>query len=132
MEGAQRAYARRMALSLSALENHSYLVYITGIEKEILSGTDEQRDSIKTETVSREETGIPFHNFQPHDDWKPEAPNSMTERPNPKKEAEIDRFPLPYQRKSRLTPGEIQAIKDMRASPNIPEDAKPELSEGYE
>lgn len=112
--------------------NGSYSVYITGIEKEILSGTDEQRDSIKTETVSREETGIPFHNFQPHDDWKPEAPNSMTERPNPKKEAEIDRFPLPHQLKSRLTPGEIQAIKDMRASPNIPEDAKPELPEGYE
>lgn len=42
------------------------------------------------------------------------------------------KLPLPHQRKSRLTPGEIQAIKDMRASPNIPEDAKPELPEGYE
>lgn len=92
----------------------------------------EQRDSIKTETVKREETGIPFHNFQPHDDWKPEAPHSKTERPNPQKEAEIDRFPLPHQRKSRLTPGEIQAIKDIRANPHIPEDAKPELPEGYE
>lgn len=112
--------------------NGSYSEFITGMEKEILSGSDEQCDSIKTETVSREETGIPFHNFQPHDDWKPEPPKPKTEKPDPKKEAEIDRFPLPHQRKSRLTPGEIQAIKDMRASPNIPEDAKPELPEGYE
>lgn len=44
----------------------------------------------------------------------------------------IDKFPLPHQRKSRLTPGEVQAIKDMRGSLNIPEDAKPELPEGYE
>lgn len=112
--------------------NGSYSKFITGMEKKILSGTNEQRDSIKTETVKREETGIPFHNFQPHDDWKPEPPKPKTEKPDPKKEAEIDRFPLPHQRKSRLTPGEIQAIKDMRASPNIPEDAKPELPEGYE
>ena len=111
--------------------NGSYTEYITGMEKEILSGADEQRDSIKTETVNREETGIPFHNFQPHDDWKPK-PKPKAEKPNPKKEAEIDRLSLPHQRNSRLTPGEIQAIKDMRASPNIPEDAKPELPEGYE
>jgi hypothetical protein len=44
----------------------------------------------------------------------------------------IDKFPLPHQRERRLTPGEIQAIKNMRADPNIPEDAKPELPEGYE
>lgn len=112
--------------------NGSYTEYITGMEKKILSGTDEQRDSIKTETVNREETGIPFHNFQPHDDWKPEPPKPKTKKPNPKKEAEIDRFPLPHQRERRLTPGEIQAIKNMRADPNIPEDAKPELPEGYE
>ncbi len=112
--------------------NGSYSEFITGMEKEILSGSDEQRDSIKTETVKREETGIPFRNFQPHDHWKPEPPKPKTEKPDPQKEAEIDRFPLPHQRKSRLTPGEIQAIKDMRASPNIPEDAKPELPEGYE
>lgn len=112
--------------------NGSYTEYITEMEKKVLSGTDEQRDSIKTETVNREETGIPFHNFQPHDDWKPEPPKPKTEKPNPKKEAEIDRFPLPHQRERRLTPGEIQAIKNMRADPNIPEDAKPELPEGYE
>ncbi|CCX48721.1 unknown [Bacteroides sp. CAG:927] len=48
------------------------------------------------------------------------------------KDEEIERISLPHQRERRLTPGEIQAIKDMRASPNIPEDAKPELPEGYE
>lgn len=102
------------------------------MEQSILLGTKEQRESWQTAIVNHEAIGIPFHNFQPHDDWKPEAPNSKTERPNPKKEAEIDRFPLPHQRKSRLTPGEIQAIKDMRANPHIPEDAKPELPEEYE
>lgn len=112
--------------------NGSYTEYITGMEKEILSGTDEQRDSIKTETVNREETGIPFHNFQPHDDWRPEPPKSQSDEAQTSKDSEADRIPLPHERKSRLTPGEIQAIKDMRASPNIPEDAKPELPEGYE
>lgn len=111
--------------------NGSYSGYITGIEEKILSGTDEQRDSIKTETVNREETGISFLNFQPHDDWKPEPPKPKAEKPNPKKEAEIDKFPLPHQRERRLTPGEIQAIKNMRADPNIPEDAKPPLPDGY-
>lgn len=111
--------------------NGSYSEFIAGMEKEILSGSDEQRDSIKTETVNREETGIPFHNFQPHDDWRPKPPKLKAEKPNPKKEAEIDRFPLPHSRERRLTPGEVQAIKDMRANPHIPEDAKPPLPEGY-
>lgn len=118
--------------SVRSIINGSYTEYITGMEKEILSGTDEQRDSINAMTVKREQTGIPFHNFQPHDDWKPEPPKPQSEEPKTAKETEIDRWPLPHQRKSRLTPGEIQAIKDMRASPNIPEDAKPELPEGYE
>lgn len=118
--------------SVRSMINGSYTEYITGMEKEILSGTDEQRDSINAMTVKREQTGIPFHNFQPHDDWKPEQPKPQPEETKPAKETEIDRWPLPHQRKSRLTPGEIQAIKDMRASPNIPEDAKPELPEGYE
>lgn len=118
--------------SVRSMLNASNTEAINHIEKELIFGTEEQCDSIKTLTVKREETGIPFHNFQPHDDWKPEPPKPKAEKPNPKKEAEIDRFPLPHQRNSRLTPGEIQAIKDMRASPNIPEDAKPELPEGYE
>lgn len=118
--------------SVRSTINGTYTEYITRMEKEILYGTGEQRDSINALTVKREQTGIPFHNFQPHDDWKPEPPKPKPEGPKPAKETEIDRWPLPHQRKSRLTPGEIQAIKDMRASPNIPEDAKPELPEGYE
>lgn len=118
--------------SVRSMLNASNTEAINHIEKVLIFGTDEQCDSIKTLTVKREETGIPFHNFQPHDDWKPEPPKPKAEKPNPKKEAEIDRFPLPHQRERRLTPGEIQAIKNMRASPNIPDDAKPELPEGYE
>lgn len=40
--------------------------------------------------------------------------------------------PQHHKQGSRLTPAEIKAIKDMRANPHIPEDAKPELPEGYE
>ena len=36
---------------------------------------------------------------------------------------------LPHEKKSKLTPGEIEAIKAMRANPHIPEDAKPPLPE---
>lgn len=105
---------------------------INSMEQKILYGTDEQRESWQTTIMEHEAKGIPFRHFQPHDDWKPESPKPQPEGPKTAKETEIDRLPLPHQRKSRLTPGEIQAIKDMRASPNIPEDAKPELPEGYE
>ena len=37
----------------------------------------------------------------------------------------------PHEKKSRLTPGEIEAIKAMRANPHIPEDARPPLPEVY-
>lgn len=100
------------------------------MENEIISGTDEKRESWQTTIVEREKDKKPSPFFHPHDDWKP-GPDPKKEQPKPK-DAEIDRIPLPHQRKTRLTPGEIQAIKDMRASPNIPEDAKPELPEGYE
>lgn len=104
---------------------------IETMENEIISGTDEKRESWQTTIVEREKDKKPSPYFHPHDDWKPEPQEPKKEQPQPK-EAEIDRIPLPHQRKSRLTPGEIQAIKNMRASPNIPEDAKPELPEGYE
>lgn len=104
---------------------------IETMENEIISGTDEQCESWQTTIVEREQDKKPSPYFHPHDDWKPEPPEPKKEQPQPK-EAEIDRIPLPHQRKFRLTPGEIQAIKNMRASPNIPEDAKPELPEGYE
>ncbi|MEZ3577020.1 MAG: hypothetical protein K1W01_05960 [Muribaculaceae bacterium] len=117
---------------LRSMINPKDTTSLYGMEQSILLGTKEQRESWQTTIVNHEAVGIPFHKFQPHEDWKPEPPKPKTEKPNPKKEAEIDRFPLPHQRNSRLTPGEVQAIKDMRASPNIPEEAKPELPEGYE
>ncbi len=117
---------------LRSMINPKDTTSLYGMEQSILLGTKEQRESWQTTIVNHEAVGIPFHKLQPHEDWKPEPPKPKTEKPNPKKEAEIDRFPLPHQRNSRLTPGEVQAIKDMRASPNIPEEAKPELPEGYE
>lgn len=117
---------------LRSMINPKDTTSLYGMEQSILLGTKEQRESWQTTIVNHEAVGIPFHKFQPHDDWKPEPPKPKTEKPNPQKKAEIDRFPLPHQRNSRLTPGEVQAIKDMRASPNIPEEAKPELPEGYE
>lgn len=117
---------------LRSMINPKDTTSLYGMEQSILSGTKEQRESWQTTVVNHEATGIPFRNFQPHDDWQPKPPKPQTEEPKPAKETEIDRFPLPHQRERKLTPGEIQAIKDMRADPNIPEDAKPELPEGYE
>lgn len=117
---------------LRSMLNPKDTASINSMEQKILYGTDEQRESWQTTIMEHEAKGIPFRHFQPHDDWKPEPPKPQPEETKSAKETEIDRWPLPHQRKSRLTPGEIQAIKDMRASPNIPEDAKPELPEGYE
>lgn len=104
---------------------------IEKLEKEIITGTDEQRESWQTTIVERESDKQPSPYFKPHDDWKPKPPKPKPEQKKPK-DVEIDRFTLPHQRKSRLTPGEIQAIKAMRTDPNIPDDAKPPLPEGYE
>lgn len=117
---------------LRSMLNPKDTASINSMEQKILYGTDEQHESWQTTIMEHEAKGIPFRHFQPHDDWKPKPPKPQPEEPKPAKETEIDRWPLPHQRKSRLTPGEIQAIKDMRASPNIPADAKPELPEGYE
>lgn len=117
---------------LRSMINPKDTTSLYGMEQSILSGTMEQRESWQTTIVNHEDTGIPFHHFQPHDNWQPKPPKPQPEESKPAKETEIDKFPLPHQRERRLTPGEIQAIKDMRADPNIPEDAKPELPEGYE
>lgn len=116
---------------LRSMINPKDTASLYNMEQSILLGTKEQRESWQTTIVNHEVTGIPFHHFQPHDDWKPEPPKPKAEKPNPKKEAEIDKFPLPHSRERRLTHGEIQAIKDMRANPHIPQDAKPPLPEGY-
>ena len=115
---------------LRSMINPKDTTSLYSMEQAILLGTKEQQESWQTTIVNHETVGIPFHKFQPHDDWKPEPPKPKTEKPNPKKEAEIDKFPLPHSRERRLTPGEVQAIKDMRANPHIPEDAKPPLPEG--
>lgn len=104
---------------------------IENIEKEIITGTEEQRESWQTTIVERETGKEPSPYFKPHDDWQPKPPKPKPEQKKTKN-VEIDRFSLPHQRQSRLTPSEIQAIKNMRASPNIPDDAKPPLPEGYE
>lgn len=101
------------------------------IEKEIITGTDEQCESWQTTIVVNEQDKQPSPYFKPHDDWKPKPPKPKPGQKKPK-DVDIDRFPLPHQRQSRLTPGEIEAIKAMRADPNIPDDAKPPLPEGYE
>ena len=113
---------RTMADNPSAIEE---------LEKGIISGSEEQRESWQTTILERETDKTPSPYFQPHDDWKPKPPKPKPEQEKPK-EVEIDRFPLPHQRKSRLTHGEIEAIKAMRANPHIDEDAKPPLPEGYE
>lgn len=117
---------------LRSMINPKDTASLNSMEQSILLGTKEQQESWQTTIVNHEAIGIPFRTFQPHDDWQPKPPQSQSEEPKPAKETEIDRFPLPHQRERRLTPGEIQAIKNMRADPNIPEDAKPELPEGYE
>lgn len=117
---------------LRSMINPKDTTSLYGMEQSILSGTKEQRESWQTTIVNHEASGIPFHHFQPHDDWHPKPPKPQPKESKPAKETEIDKFPLPHQRERRLTPGEIQAIKNMRADPNIPEDAKPELPEGYE
>ena len=71
--------------------------------------------------------------FPPVDDWTPESPEppKSEEAEQSKAQAASKPKPLPHEQRSRLTPGEIDAIKKLRADPNIPEDAKPELPEGY-
>lgn len=111
-------------------------------ERRMLNGTKEEREGLKTKIFHLERNAPQFQYFRPVDDWQPEPPkveeaeksdadtsSSRKADPQPKRSSSK---PLPHERKSRLTPGEIQAIKDMRANPHIPEDAKPTLPEGYE
>ena len=111
---------------------------IHSMEKYMLYGTDEQRDSIKTIIVNAEVTGPVLRFFKPHDDWKPKPPKK--EKPNEAAETKgvvattkdtIDYSLMPHKNPKRYTPGEIQAIKAMRANPHIPDDAKPPIPEEY-
>lgn len=106
--------------------------FIDRIEKEILSGDDKERDEWKAIIVEREKTAPKFRYFHPHDDWQPEPTKPKEEaKPKPEKQSEQEVDLLPHKRKDRMTTGEIEAIKALRANPHIPEDAKPPLPEGY-
>lgn len=103
-------------------------------ERRMLNGKKEEREGMKAKIFSMERNAPQFLYFRPVDDWTPEPPEPpKAEEPEPSKQkAEPQPKPLPHEQRSRLTPGEVQAIKDMRANPHIPADAKPKLPEGYE
>ena len=102
-------------------------------ERRMLDGKKEEREGMKTKIFNMERNAPQFLYFRPVDDWKPEPPESPksveTEQSKPKEETKPK--PLPHEQRSRLTLGEVQAIKKVRSNPHIPEDAKPELPEGY-
>lgn len=92
---------------------------ITMMEKRVLSGTDKQREDWQTETVNREQSGIPFRDFQPHDDWQPEPPKVKEEQKNDDDSGGwFDWLYTP-------TENEKAAQEAVRNNPNIPEGAKP-------
>lgn len=102
-------------------------------ERRMLDGKKEERNGMKAKIFNMERNAPQLLYFQPVDDWTPEPPEppkaEEPEQSTPK--AETKQKPLPHEQRSRMTPGEIKAIKDMRANPHIPEDAKPPLPEGY-
>lgn len=102
-------------------------------ERRMLDGKKEERNGMKTKIFNMERNAPQFLYFRPVDDWTPEPPEPpKAEEPEQSKpKAESKPKPLPHEQRSRLTPGEIEAIKKVRANPHIPEDAKPELPEGY-
>ena len=106
--------------------------FINRIEQEILHGNEKDFEEWKTIIVGKEAKGLEFVYFAPHDDWKPKTPKPKPQEkqkeqsPKPKNSST-----QPSKQKSNLTPGEIEAIKALRADPNIPKDAKPTLPEGY-
>lgn len=102
-------------------------------ERRMLDGKNEEREGMKAKIFNMERNAPQFLYFRPVDDWKPESPEPpKAEEPEQSKpKAEPLPKPLPHEQRSRLTPGEVQAIKDMRANPHISEDAKPPLPQGY-
>lgn len=102
-------------------------------ERRMLDGKKEERNGMKTKIFNMERNAPQFLYFRPVDDWTPEPPEppKAAEPEQSKPKVESKPKPLPHEQRSRLTPGEIEAIKKVRANPHIPEDAKPELPEGY-
>ena len=103
-------------------------------ERRMLDGKKEEREGMKTKIFNMERNAPQFLYFRPVDDWKPEPPEppKAVETEQSKSKTETKPKPLPHEQRSRLTLGEIEAIKKVRSNPHIPEDAKPELPEGYE
>lgn len=110
-------------------------------ERRMLQGPKVEREGLKTKIFHLERKAPQFQYFRPVDDWQPEPPEEEAKKPDTdthgghKGEAKPQQSTtktLPHERKTNLTPGEIAAIKAMRANPHIPEDAKPSLPEGYE
>ncbi len=94
---------------------------LADIEARIFDGTDEQRDSIKSDAVTREANGLPYRSFTPHDDWKSKPP----EPEKSKTESEDEDSGGWFDWVTRKTPQEEAALRDVRNNPNIPEGAKP-------
>ena len=94
---------------------------LADIESRMFDGTDEQRDSIKSDAFTREANGLPFRNFTPHDDWKPKSPEPEKSKSDSEEEDSGGWFDWI----TRKTPQEEAALRDVRNNPNIPEGAKP-------
>lgn len=103
-------------------------------ERRMLNGKKEEREGMKAKIFSMERDAPQFLYFKPVDDWMPEppAPAKAEEKEQPSSQTASTSKLQQHKQGSRLTPAEIKAIKDMRANPHIPADAKPELPEGYE
>ncbi len=101
-------------------------------ERRMLFGKKEEREGMKTKIFNLERNTPQFLYFKPTDDWKPKPPIAEPEKQQKDQSSKHENSnPQPSKQKSNLTPGEIKAIKALRADPNIPEDAKPTLPEGY-
>lgn len=103
-------------------------------ERRMLNGKKEEREGMKAKIFSMERDAPQFLYFKPVDDWMPEppAPPKAEEKEQPSSQTASTSKPQHHKQGSQLTPAEIKAIKDMRANPHIPADAKPELPKGYE
>ena len=94
---------------------------LADLEARMFEGTDEQRDSIKSDAFTREADGLPYRSFTPRDDWKPKSPEP--EKSKAESEEEDSGGWLDWI--TRKTPQEEAALRDVRNNPNIPEGAKP-------
>ncbi|WP_455960967.1 hypothetical protein [Bacteroides bouchesdurhonensis] len=92
---------------------------IEKIEKEIIIGTDEQRESWQTTIVANEKDKQPSPYLRPHDDWKPKPPKQEdSTEDNEDSGSWFDWLYTP-------TENERAAQEAVRNNPNIPEGAKP-------